>query len=98
MLMSTVRKFNGKPCLITKSGTVFKDPAGEWLEVDIDIRRFCKLARTMLISLRELLPRSSVHCGFTIQGCDEEELPEGIVIDMWLHNVNLVDDPLSIEA
>eukprot|EP00415_Alexandrium_ostenfeldii_P005081 UN5081 len=96
--MPTVRKFNGKPCLITKSGTVFKDPAGEWLEVDIDIRRFCYVARSMLISLREVLPRSSVHCGFTIQGCDEEELPEGIVCDMWLHNVNLVDDPRLIEA
>mmetsp|Transcript_80882 Transcript_80882/g.252293 ORF Transcript_80882/g.252293 Transcript_80882/m.252293 type:complete len:393 (-) Transcript_80882:100-1278(-) len=98
LLLPTVRKYSGKPCLITKSGTVFKDPSGEWLEIDIDLRRFCRLARTMLVSLRDLLPRSSVHCGFTIQGCDDDELPEGIVCDMWLHNINLKDDPRQIEA
>lgn len=99
VLLPTVRKFNGKPCLITQSGTVFRDASGEWLEVNVDIRHFCSLARNMLVSLRDLFPRTSVHCGFTIQGCDDHELPEGIVADVWLHNVDLIaaardiDDP-----
>jgi len=97
VLMPTVRKFNGKPCLITQSGTVFRDASGEWLEVNVDIRRFCSLARNMLVSLRDLLPRASVHCGFTIQGCEDHELPEGIVADVWLHNVDLINGARYID-
>jgi len=99
VLLPTVRKFNGKPCLITQSGTVFQDTSGrgEWLEVNVDIRRFCSLARNMLVSLRDLLPRTSVHCGFTIQGCEDHELPEGIVADVWLHNVDLITDARAID-
>jgi len=97
VLLPTVRNFNGKPCLITQSGTVFRDASGEWLEVNVDIRCFCSLARNMLVSLRDLLPRTSVHCGFTIQGCEDHELPEGIVADVWLHNVDLISDARPID-
>jgi len=99
VLLPTVRKFNGKPVVITRSGTVFRDASGEWLELDVDIRFFCSLARSVFVSLRGLLPRTSVHCGFTIQGCEDHELPEGIVADAWIHNIDLVaharhiDDP-----
>merc|ERR1712032_454119 len=96
LLKRPVKSYNGKPCLITKSGTTFKGPRNEWLEVDVDVRDFNTFARNMLYQLREHLKEASIHCGFTIQGCTPEELPEGIVTDIWLHNIDIVENPTII--
>eukprot|EP00747_Dinoflagellata_sp_TGD_P168881 gnl/TRDRNA2_/TRDRNA2_196341_c0_seq1.p1 gnl/TRDRNA2_/TRDRNA2_196341_c0~~gnl/TRDRNA2_/TRDRNA2_196341_c0_seq1.p1 ORF type:complete len:438 (-),score=81.81 gnl/TRDRNA2_/TRDRNA2_196341_c0_seq1:116-1429(-) len=92
-----MRPYNGKPALITKSGYVVKHPSGEWLEMGIDVRRFSPLARSMLVSFRRLLPKCSIHFGFLIQGVSEDELPEGLICDVVVHNVDMVDDPMLIE-
>merc|ERR1712083_232971 len=36
LLKPTVLKYNAKPCLMTKSGTVYKSPDGEWFEIGVD--------------------------------------------------------------
>ncbi|CAK0810660.1 unnamed protein product [Prorocentrum cordatum] len=90
-------KYNGTPCLITKSGTVFKGPSDEWLEVDVDVRKFSAVARRSLYSLQGSLKQCSIHCGFTIQACTPEELPEYIVADSWLHNIDIIEGPRTID-
>jgi hypothetical protein len=89
-------KYNGKPCLITNSGYIVKDPAGEWLEIGVDVRKFNLLCRKMLGSFRDLIPRTKIHCGFLIQAVTDDEMPEGLICDMLTYGVNVVDDALPI--
>lgn len=90
------RTYNGKPCLITKSGYIIKDPRGEWLEIGVDVRRFNMLARTCLCNFRGMLPRASIHYGFWIQAVEDEDMPEAILCDIYCHGFNMIDDPLPI--
>lgn len=92
-----VRK-NGTPVLITRSGDMFKDPQGEWLEVSVDVRLFATFARMMLQQCRDRLARASVRVGFLIQGTTDEELPEGLIGDVVVHNVHLERDARQIEV
>lgn len=92
-----LHQYNGKPCLITKCGYVIKDPAGEWMEIGIDVRGFNVLARKMLCSFRNMLPRTKIHYGFLIQGVEDEELPEGLLCDMYCHGINMMDNPRFLE-
>mmetsp|Transcript_26824 Transcript_26824/g.46556 ORF Transcript_26824/g.46556 Transcript_26824/m.46556 type:complete len:433 (-) Transcript_26824:51-1349(-) len=91
-------RFNGKPCLITKSGYIIRDPAGEWLEIGIDVRGFCTLALSMLSSFRHLLPLAKIHYGFLIQASEDEEMPEEILCDMSSFFVDMKEDPVWISA
>lgn len=88
--------YNGKPCLITKSGYIIKDPAGEWMEIGIDVRGFNVLARKMLTSFRGLLPKTKIHYGFLVQGAEDESLPEGLLCDMFVYGADMLADPLDI--
>jgi len=90
ILAPTVRQYNGKPALITKSGTCEKSPDGEWLEVDFDVRKFIWLARSMLCSLHDRLQKASLHIGFVIQGCEDDELPENVIGEMRIHNLDVL--------
>jgi hypothetical protein len=88
--------YNGKPCLITNSGYIVKDPAGEWIEIGIDVRGFNMLARKMLCSFRQLLPQTKIHYGFLVQGVEDDEMPEGLLCDMYVCGVSMMDDPLHV--
>jgi len=93
-LKSTALRQNGKPTLLTQSGSVFKDSAnnGEWVEIGIDVRRFCVPARQALVQLRDHLRTTSVHIGFLIQNVGGSG-PEGIVCDVHLHCMDIVENP-----
>jgi len=93
----TFHTYNGKPCLIAKCGYIMKDPAGEWLEIGIDVRGFNIMARKMLCSFRHILPSTKIHYGFLIQGVEDDELPEGLLCDMYLHGVDMLENPTSID-
>jgi len=85
-------KHNGKPCLITNSGTIVKDNRGEFIEIGIDVRKFSSLARSMLYNLRDLLESATVQLGFLIQGTEDSDLPEMLLCDLRLHNCNFLKD------
>lgn len=89
--------YNGKPCLITKCGYILRDPAREWLEIGMDVRGFNILARKMLCSFRHLLPRTKIHYGFLIQGIEDEEMPETVLCDMYVHGIDMLDSPVDID-
>lgn len=91
-----LHRFNGKPCLITKSGYIVRDPEGEWVEIGIDVRGFCTLALSMLSSFRHLLPEAQIHYGFLVQASDDEELPEEILCDMSVYWIDMMKDPVAI--
>lgn len=66
--------YNGKPAMITRSSTIYT--GRDYLEVDIDIMVFKKLAQTMLQQSMPMAPLLKLRFGFTIQGNSEDELPE----------------------
>jgi len=86
-------KYNGQPCLITKCGYIVKDPAGEWMEIGIDVRGFNVLARTVLEKQRHQLPHAKIHYAFLIQAMEDFEMPEKLLCDMYVCGMNMVDDP-----
>jgi len=97
-MADTAAGFNGKPCLITKSGNLMKDPdGGEWMEISVDLRLFATLARTMLALQRERIAKASIHVGFLVQGVEDEDLPEGLIGDAIIHNVDLEKDPKWVQ-
>eukprot|EP00928_Gymnodinium_smaydae_P041187 TRINITY_DN27881_c0_g1_i1.p1 TRINITY_DN27881_c0_g1~~TRINITY_DN27881_c0_g1_i1.p1 ORF type:complete len:583 (+),score=101.70 TRINITY_DN27881_c0_g1_i1:79-1749(+) len=97
MFMADVaNRFNGKPCLITKSGNMMKDPDGEWLEISVDVRLFATAARMMLQQCRDRIAMAQIHVGFLIQGMTDDELPEGLIGDAVVQNVHLERDAYDV--
>lgn len=97
-LQKLVSKFNGTPAVITKSGRITRGPQGEWLEIAVDMRLFNTLAKTTLQVNRKMLIYASVHVGFLIQAAEDDDLPEGIIGDAHLHNVDFPLDAFRILA
>jgi len=92
ILRDQLHSYNGtKPCLITKSGQLMKDPHGEWMEISVDVRQFSFAATVLLSQCRETFATASLHIGFTIQGTEDEDLPEGLIGDLIVHNVHIVN-------
>ena len=73
-LGSFVEGYNGKPVLITKSGTIHSGPG--YMEMEADVHRFNVLARKTLRSLHAKLPGVRAQVGLVIQGTADDELPE----------------------
>ncbi|CAJ1345230.1 unnamed protein product [Effrenium voratum] len=92
-----LNEYNGKPCLITKSGYIIKDPNNEWVEIGIDVRGWNVLVRKMLCSYRDMIPRTKVHFGFLVQGVDDEELPEGLMCDVYVYGANIIQTPARLK-
>jgi hypothetical protein len=90
--------YNGKPCLITKSGYIVKDPNGVWLEIGVDVRRFNVMARKCLSSFRSVLPQAKIHYGFWIQSVDDDEMPEGLLCDVHCAGFNMHSDPAPFDG
>jgi len=66
--------YNGKPALITKSGSLYR--GDDYLEASVNTFRFAFLTKK---GINYLLPRLSdfhLHAAFTLEGRDNNELPE----------------------
>ena len=50
----------------------------------------------MLQKCRDRIAMASIHVGFLIQGVEDEELPEGLIGDVVIHNVQLEEDALDM--
>jgi len=77
--------YNGKPVLVTRSGTVYKGEQNGVVYggVDINFRCWAYPARQALVTLVDLIPEMDIQVGFTIEGDHkkkggekEKELPE----------------------
>mmetsp|Transcript_48044 Transcript_48044/g.112263 ORF Transcript_48044/g.112263 Transcript_48044/m.112263 type:complete len:427 (+) Transcript_48044:72-1352(+) len=92
-----LHQFNGKSFVIADSGYVVKDPKGEWLEVGFDVRKFPFLFVDVLYNFRDFIPGAKCHYGFTVQAVDDEDLPEGIICDVYMSGINIIDDPWEVD-
>lgn len=93
-----LHQFNGKSFVIADSGYVIKDTHGEWLEVGFDVRKFPFLFVEVLYNFRDFIPKAKCHYGFTVQAVEDEEMPEGIICDVYMSGINILDDPIEIEV
>jgi len=91
----TMSAFNGKPAVITKGGYVAKakpdaGPPGEWMEVDIDVRKLNCLGLASLLNYHDkYLPLAAFHFGFVIQAVKDDDLPEGLICDMHMFGIDM---------
>lgn len=70
--------YNGKPALVTKSGT-FTRHGGRYIEFTINVDRWGYLARKGLCALTPSFPNFVLNIGFTIEGRGDDELPEALL-------------------
>lgn len=91
-----LRQFNGKSFVITDSGYVVKDPAGEWMELGFDVRHFPILFRDALYTFQNFLPKAQYHVGFMVQASHDEYLPEGLLCDLYVSGVDIAAHPWVI--
>lgn len=94
-------RFNGKPTTITQSGYIVKecpglDFPGEWMEIGVDVRDFCWLARLGLVNYKGRIPQAKLHLGFMVQAVKDEDMPEGLICDLHVQGVDIENDPVQI--
>jgi len=73
-LPSISSRYNGKPVLIKKTGSMYRGP--NFIEMDVNVHRFTYPCRACLIGMKEMLAQMVIRAGFCIEGRCEEELPE----------------------
>ncbi|KAF4747654.1 putative ATP-dependent RNA helicase ddx43, partial [Perkinsus olseni] len=94
-----IEKYNGKPVLITKSGSMRVDPSGrfEWVEVDIDVRNFVWLAKSVMHHMHSAIPQLKIHVGFVIQAVDDSQMNENIIGSMRLRHLDVANaTPITV--
>ena len=82
-MSALIAKFNGKPAIINKVASIFQ--GADWIEVDISIFDFPFMAKRGLYALKDRVPDLTLRAGFTVQGEDDDELPEILLggADFW---------------
>ena len=86
--MGFASKYNGKPALITKSGTIAQ--GDDYLEIGINTFRFAFLTKK---GIKMALPRTAemvLQAGLTIEGRDDEELPEQMIAVAYVKHLDLL--------
>jgi len=93
-LPSFIAGYNGKPALVTKSGT-YNRRSLQCVEMTANIHMWGYLARKGLHAIKDKFSKFVVNVGFTIEGRADEELPEillGGARIMHLDPAKAVDD------
>jgi len=76
-LPSWLEGYNGKPALITKSGSVYR--GNDYMEICMNTFRFGVFARKGLHYLIPRLADFQMHCALVLEGRDDSELNEGVL-------------------
>jgi len=83
-------KYNGKPVLIKKTGTVHRGPQNAYIEMDVNIHNFSYPCRQALTStLKPMFKEMIMRVGFVIEGQDDSELPECLLGNAELRGLDL---------
>ena len=80
-------RFNGKPILIKKTGSLHR--GDNFIEMDVNVHNFSYPTRSTLIALKESFRTMVIRAGFTIEGKDDDELPEVLLGCSILNGINL---------
>lgn len=81
-----ITNYNGKPVLITKSGTLHQGEG--YMEMDINVNRFSYVAKKGLNYLKTRFQSMTFDVGFVIEGRVDEELPEQMLGAAKLHRLD----------
>jgi len=77
-LRPLVSTYNGKPFMTgPRCHSFHRGP--NYLEVDVDVHRFCFLARKAVNGLIDMLPTMVIDLAFVVEGTTDEELPEQVL-------------------
>ena len=83
-----VAGYNGKPALITKSGSIYK--GDDYLEICMNTMRFAYLTKKGVNSLFGRIPDFELHAAVTIEGREDSELPEQAVAAVRITGLDLL--------
>lgn len=81
-----IHGYNGKPALVTKSGTFTRHE--NYIEFTINVNMWAFLAKKGLHTLIPTFPEFIFNIGFTIEGRSDDELPEVLLGGCRLLNLN----------
>lgn len=85
--LNWLKQYNGKPVLITESGSVMKHQ-DNILEMSVNIHKWSFLAKKSFVSLIPKFQEMQLRVGFTIEALEEDEMPECILGSVTLHNLD----------
>jgi hypothetical protein len=80
-------QYNGKPVLIKKTGTLIR--GDKFIEMDINVHKFAYPSRAGLFGMKDKFAQMVIRCGFTIEGKEDDELPEVLLGCANINGVNL---------
>ena len=89
-LPAPCNRYNGKPVLIKKTGTVYRGPNNQYIEMDVNIHNFsfpCR--RAITVNLKPMFKEMIMRVGFVIEGQDDSELPECLLGNAELRGLDL---------
>ncbi len=74
--LKLVKNYNGKPLLMRPQQRFFTGQEGQYFEIDVDIHNYAYIARRAFYGYVPRLGPAVFENGFVIQGNNENELPE----------------------
>ena len=90
-----VSGYNGKPALITKSGAVYK--GDDYVEICMNTMRFAYLTKKGVNSLMSRIPDFQLHAAVTIEGREDDELPEQVLAAVRINGLDLLKLAFELE-
>ncbi|EDQ88795.1 uncharacterized protein MONBRDRAFT_32615 [Monosiga brevicollis MX1] len=97
-LPSILETYNGKPCIIYKTGSIAKGADCTYIEAGINVHLFPYLTRNMIWSYRAKSLDMQLHIAGTIEARSDEEMPERVVFTNRITNMHVFDSPLLSAA
>jgi hypothetical protein len=82
-----VEKYNGKPALMTRSGSIYR--GDDYLEMDMNTYRFAYITKKGINGLLGRLQNFEFHAAVTIEGRENDELPEQVILACRIHGLEL---------
>lgn len=88
-LSKFMKVYNRKPWLTgPKFHTFYEEKEKGYLEVDVDIHRFCMVARKVSKKAMDVVEKMITDVSFVVQGEQDEELPEQVLGAVRINRVN----------
>jgi len=84
-----LHRYNAKPFVIRNTSSFYKGDTIPYLEVDIDVHEFNSIAKRVFSGLRDFIPDLNLNFAWTIEGREDDELPERTISACTVKNLNV---------
>jgi hypothetical protein len=85
--LSVVEKYNGKPALLTKSGSIHR--GDDYIELGMNTFRFGYITKKGVSTIFHKIKDMDFHAAITLEGRKDEELPEQVLCAVRIKNMDL---------